>query len=310
MYDLIGDVHGHHDLLVQLLERLGYARRGDHYAHANRTAVFVGDLVDRGPAIPETVGLVRRMVDAGAARCTMGNHEFNAIAWQTRDPDSPREFLRPHTDKNLRQHVETLRQFSSSELADAITWFRSLPRWLEPEGVRVVHACWDPASMAVVSEAVPNDEPLDDHVMLRAVREGDPVFEAIEILLKGREVWLPGDQRVADKDGHERRKIRVRWFESPAGRTYADFGFPPARKAPAVPVVLGTVSPWDDYPPDAPPVFIGHYWLTGTPTRLATNVACLDYSVAKAGPLTAYRWEGETELDDAKFVTVEPSGDE
>lgn len=306
MYDLIGDVHGHHDTLVRLLDRLGYRPEGDHLAHPDRTAVFAGDLIDRGPAIPETVRLVRRMVDAGAARCTMGNHELNAIAWQIRDPDDPSSFLRPHTDKNLGQHVETLRQFSSAELVDAIAWFRALPRWLDEGGVRVVHACWDPGAMSVVEAAVPNGSPLEDDVVTRAVREGDPLFDAIETILKGREVWLPGDLRLPDKEGHGRRKMRVRWFESPTDRTYADFGFPLASAAPGVGIELRGTEPWDAYPADAPPVFIGHYWLRGTPTRLAPNIACLDYSVARGGALCAYRWDGEAELDDGKFVTVKP----
>ena len=54
------------------------------------------------------------------------------------------------------------------------------------------------------------------------------------------------------------------------------------------------------------PVFLGHYWLEGTPQRLATNIACLDYSVAKpGGKLVAYRWDGETTIEPDKFVSVE-----
>ncbi len=55
-------------------------------------------------------------------------------------------------------------------------------------------------------------------------------------------------------------------------------------------------------PRDAVPVFVGHYWLTGTPTPL---VACTDYSVAKGGKLVAYRWDGESELSADKFHWVE-----
>ncbi len=69
--------------------------------------------------------------------------------------------------------------------------------------------------------------------------------------------------------------------------------------------VIGPVTP---YPPDSRPVFFGHYWLRADrPSRLAANVACLDYSVAKGGSLCAYRWDGENEIDDKKFVTVKAS---
>ena len=57
------------------------------------------------------------------------------------------------------------------------------------------------------------------------------------------------------------------------------------------------------YPVDAKPVFIGHYWLSGSrPELLAENVACVDWSVAKGGFLCAYRWEGERRLQNHKFM--------
>lgn len=51
-----------------------------------------------------TVRIVQAMVAAGNAKVVMGNHEFNAIAWATPDPQRPDEALRPHTDKNRHQH--------------------------------------------------------------------------------------------------------------------------------------------------------------------------------------------------------------
>lgn len=49
---------------------------------------------------------------------------------------------------------------------------------------------------------------------------------------------------------------------------------------------------------------MGHYWFKGTPKKLADNVACLDYSVARGGKLVAYRFDGEQVLDNDKFVFV------
>jgi hypothetical protein len=61
-----------------------------------------------------------------------------------------------------------------------------------------------------------------------------------------------------------------------------------------------------EYGVDEKPVFLGHYWFEGQPTRLAKNIACLDYSVAKpGGKLVAYRWDGEKVIDRTKFVAVE-----
>jgi hypothetical protein len=60
------------------------------------------------------------------------------------------------------------------------------------------------------------------------------------------------------------------------------------------------------YPEDAPPLFFGHYWLPfeEVPALMAPNLACLDFSVAKDGALTAYRWDGEQKLDAGKIVQV------
>ena len=80
-YDIIGDIHGCHQTLVSLLERLGYIQQGGHYQHPSRKVIFVGDFIDRGPMQLETVQTVRAMVDAKQAYAVMGNHEFNAIAF-------------------------------------------------------------------------------------------------------------------------------------------------------------------------------------------------------------------------------------
>jgi protein phosphatase len=89
-FDIVGDVHGCCDELERLLGELGYQvverREGEFpdggpvYAHPDgRTAVFLGDLVDRGPRILDTIRLVRNMVEAGTAHCVPGNHEDKLV---------------------------------------------------------------------------------------------------------------------------------------------------------------------------------------------------------------------------------------
>jgi protein phosphatase len=77
-FDIIGDVHGCCDELEQLLEQLGYERNdGDPWAHpAGRKAIFVGDLVDRGPRIVDTLKTVMSMSQAGTALSVPGNHDI------------------------------------------------------------------------------------------------------------------------------------------------------------------------------------------------------------------------------------------
>jgi len=81
-FDIIGDVHGCYDELAGLLERLGYqiAADGGSAAHPDgRTAVFVGDLVDRGPATPAVLRLVMGMTAAGTGLSVAGNHEAKLV---------------------------------------------------------------------------------------------------------------------------------------------------------------------------------------------------------------------------------------
>ena len=129
-YDVIGDVHGHADKLVALLARLGYDERDGVWRHHTRQAVFVGDLIDRGPDQSACVRIARSMVDDGAARVVMGNHEFNAIAFHT--PAGEGGYLRPHTKKNRAQHAAFLDQvgFDTAESRDIVGWFETLPLWL------------------------------------------------------------------------------------------------------------------------------------------------------------------------------------
>ncbi|HEY9715371.1 MAG TPA: polynucleotide kinase-phosphatase, partial [Chroococcales cyanobacterium] len=87
-FDIVGDVHGCFDELRALFEKLGYqiseSAEPDLFGYkvtppAGRKAVFVGDLVDRGPATPAVLRLVMSMVSAGSALCVPGNHDMKLM---------------------------------------------------------------------------------------------------------------------------------------------------------------------------------------------------------------------------------------
>lgn len=83
-FDIIGDVHGCFHELTELLRQLGYAiaEIDDVYRvqpPAGRQAIFLGDLVDRGPNIPSVLKLVMGMVADGTALCVPGNHDLKLV---------------------------------------------------------------------------------------------------------------------------------------------------------------------------------------------------------------------------------------
>ena len=89
-FDIIGDVHGCADELVELLHKLGYAvqfaGRGDN-RHAvtsapdGRIVIFVGDLIDRGPNSPDVLRVVMAMVNSRQALAVEGNHDVKFLRW-------------------------------------------------------------------------------------------------------------------------------------------------------------------------------------------------------------------------------------
>ena len=84
-FDIIGDIHGCFDELVQLLKELGYeiSTRSDGETVVQppqgRKAVFVGDFVDRGPKVAEVLRLVMGMQETGVAICVPGNHDVKLV---------------------------------------------------------------------------------------------------------------------------------------------------------------------------------------------------------------------------------------
>lgn len=88
--DIVGDVHGCIDELIELLARLGYDvcltgegenRRATISSSTSRRLVLVGDLVDRGPSTPDVLRVVMAMVEGGYAWCVPGNHDNKFMRW-------------------------------------------------------------------------------------------------------------------------------------------------------------------------------------------------------------------------------------
>ena len=314
-YDLIGDIHGHHDKLVALLRTLGYTPRhpggftGWHHPE-NRRVIFLGDYIDRGPSARDVLRTVRGMVDAEDALAIAGNHEFNAICFGT--PDGHGGWLRERRRDRDAGHWETLRQFEGceDEWRSWLEWMRELPMFLERDGLRAVHACWDAERI----DRIRKESLADDEFLHRASNRGSPEHGAIEHVLKGPEVAMPEGMTIPDQNGVFRPATRVRWWNLPTGgATIGEIAMPDPQPVDLT-VPEDRFAELPNYASGEPPVFFGHYWLRPDRPRapLTSNAACLDYSAAAGdNPVVAYRWNGEQRLLPENFIVpaagIEPA---
>jgi diadenosine tetraphosphatase ApaH/serine/threonine PP2A family protein phosphatase len=297
--DLIGDVHGEIHELTGLLALLGYTCRGSNWTGpSGRRLVFVGDLIDRGPGIRETVTFVRSLHEQGLAHVCMGNHEYNALCSAAPAPEGG--FLRSEEKTKKGGHLSTLKAFSAAqnEWQSHLRWFATLPLAIElPGRLRVVHACWDPALLAMATKL-----PALTHETLVAIERTPELKTMQQILLCGPEMALPEGSHITDFHGNVRSEVRYRWYRAPEPGSLHEISFPPHTAAGVEPFNPKDAGMGDGYPLHAPPVAIGHYALGGAPAPLAPNVACIDYGASKKGRLTAYRWDGEPHFHPGKFL--------
>lgn len=298
-FDFIGDIHGHADRLEELFSRMEYRPYGKGFRHSGRKALFVGDYIDRGPDNPRVVEIVRSMVDAGDAIALCGNHEHNAICFNTQIETG---YVRPHSIKNFKQHCATLLQFHGNQRTydDAIAWFKTLPLFLETDEFRVVHAAWNHDTIDYLRQNT-KDGVLEERQYESLTDRESKLYEAVEITCKGEEAALPPGKSFLDKDGTRRAHIRTKWWLDPHKHSIAELSILEDLDLSAD-VYLTDKSYY--YSEKEKPVFFGHYWLQGAPQLYRNNICCLDYSVAKEGYLCAYRYSGEKELSNKNFVYV------
>ncbi|PTU74786.1 metallophosphoesterase [Pseudomonas mangrovi] len=308
-YDLIGDIHGCARTLQRLLEQLGYHLQGGVWRHPRRMALFLGDIIDRGPRIREALQLVHDMVQAGEAACIMGNHEFYSLGWHTPAPaGSGKRFVREHIPRHERLIRETLEQFEQhpQEWKDYLDWFQRMPLLIDAGHFRMVHACWDPALIAQLRASYP--QAVIDRAFLEAsAQEGSFACAVFNRLLRGTDMPLPHGLSLMSEEGYPRRFFRTKFWEDDP-QTYGDIVFQPdALPEQAARTPLGEQEKRQllYYDADQPLLFVGHYWRRGRPAPIRANLACLDYSAVKYGKLVAYRLDDETRLDPAKFRWVE-----
>lgn len=149
--DIIGDVHGEYDALVNLLAQLGYNLNGNH--NSNRKLVFVGDLIDRGPDSPAVIKLVKKLVESGNAQAILGNHELNILK---NDAKAGAGWF--FEERTLKDKIyEPFARAFDAEKKEIFNFISTLPLALENDSLRIVHATWDSQLIEKVKKYKLND---------------------------------------------------------------------------------------------------------------------------------------------------------
>jgi len=304
MYDIIGDVHGHAQLLKKLLTKLGYKKSDEGYVHTSRKAVFVGDFINRGPSIRKTIRIVREMVENGNALAILGNHEINAIIASLRDKKGM-PLIKPPL-KHFVSVLKTTKEFADDkeEWAGHLKWLRSLPLYLELEGIRVIHACWTDYAVAYLKDNLTSPR-IKKSIFQKIYKDpGSKIAQNIWLVTKGPQFKLPGDLKIINNKGVSPRSYRIRWWEDNHGKTFEELSFESKFKLPQYTVpeqVLPVVYPYDS---NGPILFFGHYCRSRGPHIISENICCVDSCVNGSKVLTAYSWEGEKALKAKNLIQI------
>jgi hypothetical protein len=297
--DVIGDIHGELDALLALLGHLGYDARGEH--RQDRRLVFIGDLCDRGHDSPGVVAFVRRLVERRHAQCLLGNHELNVLRGASKEGNG--WFFAEDHDRANGKFAES-RRAEPGERDAILAFFADLPVVLERPDLRLVHAAWDDAALALLRE---NTAPTLDVYRAYANRANDIVKEsglgeraaadwrAHGPKLTDPQARVPLLENLGRLDALRQMSNPLRIVTSGPEALTAQPFFAAGKWR-----MLDRVKWWDRYAHDKP-VMVGHYWRWATPAAREAfsrgehdlfggaapeawhgarrNVFCLDYGV-------------------------------
>lgn len=298
--DFIGDIHGHFDALEILFKKMGYEKKNGIYSHTERFPVFIGDYIDRGPKIIETLQLVRAMQENDAAIALMGNHEFNFLCFHHTDEKG--NAFRENSEKNLEQLIKTKTALNASEeLESYLNWMASLPIAINNNDFRAVHAQWNEDAVELLNNSGINKL---DETGLRTLYHDSDLLEKTELLLKGFEIkGLPEHLHYYDAEKHKRTDGRIKWWKETQSNKFGDIFASLPEEVYHKDIAGFTHEFREYYKSTDKPVFFGHYWLNPADFGLASeNSCCVDFSIAKEGVLSSYRFSGETILNSKNLV--------
>lgn len=261
--DIVGDVHGELDALRELLAVLGYHADGRH--PEGRRLAFIGDLCDRGPESPAVFALVAGLVERGLAQCLLGNHELNVLRNARKEGNG---WFFPEDHDAEQGRFRDAARASDADRAAIRSFITTLPVVLERSDLRLVHAAWDDAALALLRECQAATLAIHDAY----ARRGREVAGESGLAQRAAEEWRLYQQQLTDPQATPpllENLGRLDSLEQMAN---------PLRIATSGPELLAgapffaagkwrmvdRVRWWTDYRHEVP-VIIGHYWRWPTP---------------------------------------------
>lgn len=298
--DIVGDVHGEFEILLALVQSLGYTEQGEH--PQGRRLVFVGDLCDRGPDSPAVIRWVRERVREERAHCIMGNHELNLVRGERKEGNA--WFF---------GEVEGGPQVlaSASDRAEFLEFFQCLPVALQGPDLRVVHACWHAPSLRMLEQAASRPQMLQYSVVLPP--ELEEAADEVDVDLRDSSAPPPLHPALVEAELLRQNTNPIRVVTAGLEEATPEPFWAGGRWR-----VVRRARWWKDY--DGVMTVVGHYWRSiqsalqtykgerlfdgehpFEPLGPAKNVMCVDYSIGRRWreraegqsartALAAYRW--------------------
>lgn len=342
--DIVGDVHGEIDALLELLKHLGYSQDGEH--PQGRRLVFLGDLCDRGPDSPAVIRVVNNMIKRGLAQCLLGNHELNVLRGS---PKNGNGWFFAHDHDRQHNRFMHSAPATEQERIEINEFFASLSLTLARSDLRLVHAAWlqEHVNAVAAHEALYDAESLHRHyeTQIEAQVSAQGLKHAVEAehivyghLLQDANAHVPLLPALGLYDETYQMTNPVRVLTSGVERRTEAAFFASGKWR-----MVSRVPWWQDYA-DTVPVVVGHYWRWyDEATRLLiskgeadlfadyasnewfgvnNNVYCVDFSVGGrykerelgrrdhwGTRLGAVRWpEQELVFDDGQRLQLRPHG--
>ncbi|MBP8183291.1 MAG: metallophosphoesterase [Rhodoferax sp.] len=257
--DIVGDIHGEFDALLQLMAHLGYDSEGRH--PDGRTLVFVGDFCDRGPNSPAVLELAQKLVQSGRAVAVLGNHEINLLREDAKDGSG--WFFEARVERDHEKFAPFQRP-TLQQRQEIVAFLSTLPIALERQDLRVVHAAWQEAQIEAVRR-LPEGSVRDEYDRWEQVAQQQARESALQERMEQElEKWAHGlenSQRQppflhahaefeANKQMLNPLKVLTSGVEQGGAAPFFSGG--KWRFAERMPW-------WDAYT-DSTPVVVGHYW--------------------------------------------------